>query len=649
MRSLVSFLVVFLCACVGRDVEARKTFPGRRMGELEALHVGNKIPQTTAKRMHLCPRERLVVDYRCLRRRWLCVGTGIFRYVTEMHCCPGYAREPGLVGCPRDLYTSNKTLLEAITDLGLTKFAGMLNQSDEVFLHRSAIGPLTVFAPKDSAFGGTTVSISGEKIAKEVASRMVQEHVVEGKMVYHAIKTNQLLQTMAPGQTLRAAWAPDRETLVIQGAIITSENKPFRNGIIHVINHVIKPSLPATVTQYLHGTGQFTTFASLMRKLGTELTGHVTVFAPSDQAFERIHRRFLQMVTNNVDCLKPFVNFHIVERSLYTGGIRHRVDVTSRNGYRVHLTRHASTIIIEESLITTPDVTLKNGIVHVISDVMIAPAISFLGPFDLAKIHGARKFADFVRSHNLKHIIAAAETGPYTLLAPSDHAMELASDVISHMTRSKMKLEAFVRRHLLPKKLSVAEMHDGDRIRTMARTNRTDEMVTVNWYSNREILAVGGACVTRPNREVCSGVTHIINRVILPTTGTVSHSLVTRPRFKLLTKALRAAKLDKYLQNTNAITLFAPSDKAFRRLGKRKLFRLMKNVKKLRRVLLSHMVSGVVYSCMLRHDKLETLTSKSLRVVVSGEHMKVNGIVVRMRDLPATNGVIYELDAILSL
>ncbi|EDO49790.1 predicted protein [Nematostella vectensis] len=624
-----------------------------------------------------------------------------------MHCCPGYAREPGLVGCPRDLYTSNKTLLEAITDLGLTKFAGMLNQSDEVFLHRSAIGPLTVFAPKDSAFGGTTVSISGEKIAKEVASRMVQEHVVEGKMVYHAIKTNQLLQTMAPGQTLRAAWAPDREiclhsasrfycnsnqackqsqnlllfpsdntlfpaiiicvsvrlkpslpssrsgqvakTLVIQGAIITSENKPFRNGIIHVINHVIKPSLPATVTQYLHGTGQFTTFASLMRKLGTELTGHVTVFAPSDQAFERIHRRFLQMVTNNVDCLKPFVNFHIVERSLYTGGIRHRVDVTSRNGYRVHLTRHASTIIIEESLITTPDVTLKDGIVHVISDVMIAPAISFLGPFDLAKIHGARKFADFVRSHNLKHIIAAAETGPYTLLAPSDHAMELASDVISHMTRSKMKLEAFVRRHLLPKKLSVAEMHDGDRIRTMARTNRTDEMVTVNWYSNREILAVGGACVTRPNRAVCSGVTHIINRVILPTTGTVSHSLVTRPRFKLLTKALRAAKLDKYLQNTNAITLFAPSDKAFRRLGKRKLFRLMKNVKKLRRVLLSHMVSGVVYSCMLRHDKLETLTSKSLRVVVSGEHMKVNGIVVRMRDLPATNGVIYELDAILSL
>jgi uncharacterized surface protein with fasciclin (FAS1) repeats len=117
--------------------------------------------------------------------------------------------------------------------------------------------------------------------------------------------------------------------------------------------------------------------------------------------------------------------------------------------------------------------------------------------------------------------------------------------------------------------------------------------------------------------------------------------------FKSLAAALQAAGLVTTLKGSGPYTVFAPTDEAFAKIPKADLDALLKNVPKLKAVLMYHVFVGNASSADLRQLKdLSTAQGGRLKIDTTGG-LKVDGAKVVAPDVAASNGVIHVIDTVL--
>ena len=122
--------------------------------------------------------------------------------------------------------------------------------------------------------------------------------------------------------------------------------------------------------------------------------------------------------------------------------------------------------------------------------------------------------------------------------------------------------------------------------------------------------------------------------------------------FKTLLKAAEAAGLVDALSDENKkLTVFAPTDSAFKKIPKRDLDALLADEEKLKQVLLYHVVEGEVMAAdvlKLDGEKVKTLSGKEIMVSVDGKKVKLNdNVKVTVTDIEASNGVIHVINTVL--
>lgn len=120
-------------------------------------------------------------------------------------------------------------------------------------------------------------------------------------------------------------------------------------------------------------------------------------------------------------------------------------------------------------------------------------------------------------------------------------------------------------------------------------------------------------------------------------------------RFQTMLEGLdQAYDLDNTLKGKGPWTLFAPSDKAFKKIPYEDLQSLFANKKKLKQVLSYHMVKGKF--------KLEDLRKKTSLKTVEGHSVKVSNrfgnifmddSFLSTADVPCSNGVIHVIDRVI--
>jgi uncharacterized surface protein with fasciclin (FAS1) repeats len=119
-------------------------------------------------------------------------------------------------------------------------------------------------------------------------------------------------------------------------------------------------------------------------------------------------------------------------------------------------------------------------------------------------------------------------------------------------------------------------------------------------------------------------------------------------QFKTLTKLLKRAGLVKTLQQPGPYTVFAPTDKAFAKVPKKTLNALARDKKKLKAVLLYHVVAGKVTAAdVVKLSKAETLNGADVRIRVRNGKVYVNKARVTKADIGASNGVIHVVNRVL--
>ncbi len=131
-----------------------------------------------------------------------------------------------------------------------------------------------------------------------------------------------------------------------------------------------------------------------------------------------------------------------------------------------------------------------------------------------------------------------------------------------------------------------------------------------------------------------------------PAPKTIVDVAAANSEFSTLVSALKEAGLDDDLKAAGPFTVFAPTDEAFKKLPKGALEKLLKDKKKLAKVLQNHVVEGKLDLAKakdaktLSGGKLKFKTAKDGAVSVGKGH-------VTKTEIEAANGVIHVVDAVL--
>jgi uncharacterized surface protein with fasciclin (FAS1) repeats len=116
----------------------------------------------------------------------------------------------------------------------------------------------------------------------------------------------------------------------------------------------------------------------------------------------------------------------------------------------------------------------------------------------------------------------------------------------------------------------------------------------------------------------------------------------------ILMEAVTAAGLTATLEGEGPLTLFAPTDQAFNSLPDGVFTKLLlpENREALIQVLSYHLVSGAVLSADLTDGSVSTVEGEAIAVVTS-PRITLNGGVIRIADIAATNGVVHIIETVL--
>jgi uncharacterized surface protein with fasciclin (FAS1) repeats len=110
----------------------------------------------------------------------------------------------------------------------------------------------------------------------------------------------------------------------------------------------------------------------------------------------------------------------------------------------------------------------------------------------------------------------------------------------------------------------------------------------------------------------------------------------------------QAFDFDKTLKSNGPFTVFAPTDKAFKKMSDDDLAQLFANKKKLKQVLMYHVVQGKFDARELR-DKKKLVTMEGTEITIS-EHngnLYADKSLITITDVPCTNGVMHVLEQVM--
>jgi uncharacterized surface protein with fasciclin (FAS1) repeats len=141
-----------------------------------------------------------------------------------------------------------------------------------------------------------------------------------------------------------------------------------------------------------------------------------------------------------------------------------------------------------------------------------------------------------------------------------------------------------------------------DRKKEIIKAANGDNLRTGVTRRPTRVLINEDARVTKADVLAKDGVIHFFDEVLIPP-GNLLDTIKGERNLSTLAAAVKAAKLESTLRDMKSdLTIFAPTNKAFQKLGDSAVNGLIKNPEKLKSILLYHAVSGSVLRSALRGE-----------------------------------------------
>ena len=500
-------------------------------------------------------------------------------------------------------------------------------------------GPVTLFAVRNSSFA----ALEQDSILdnEELLGELVQYHIVEGEVRAEDLTEGQTLETMQ-GETLTVQRRNDQ--IYINGALITSSNIPATNGVIHAVGRLLFVDLVDQV--------RFTNeFSSLFDALeATDLTGElggdqpVTVFAPTNAAFDRILGQGVDSLMNNPDLLGRVLSAHVVEGKVSLDELQDGAELETLEGTTLNVGVDADgNVTIEGIPVATERIETADGIFYRITDVLlnastIAERVAYLDETTLPASDEEYSFLEVVSRVGLTDLLN--REGPYTVFVPTNDAFG-AIDADTLVANEDL-LDETLRYHIIEgQRLLATDFQDGESVMTIG-----GDPLAVNTAADGS-LVINGVRVTTTDIETRNGVIHLIDQVLLEQ-ATTQERLEITPETNTYSSLLERAGLED-LGGSEPYTVFVPSNAAFEAINGDTL---REDADLLDEVLRYHVVQGQeLTEAELPGQTLTTWEGGELTIsedaegnlVVNGE----NGAAFTTTDIQTEDGVVHIIDSVL--
>lgn len=425
------------------------------------------------------------------------------------------------------------TLLAAVTaaDLG-----GTLLDAEEI----------TVFAPTNDAFATLLAQYGAADldalVAKlgglEVLSSVLTYHVVGSAAFFHDLSDGMMIETLQGGM-LTVNITDSGVTLTdVDGFAynVTATDVVINNGVVHVIDGVVLPIDRPNVVDAATTAGLTTLLdAVTAADLGGTLLDAegITVFAPTNDAFGAALTAYgvdnlTDLVTElgGVDNLGTVLGFHVVPAVAYAADLAEGDQMLSTLADQdLMVNRTGTTVTITDAAgsmytVSTADVTIENGVVHVINGVLL-PTLTYPNVVDAATDAGLTTLIDAVTAANLGTTLLDADA--ITVFAPTNEAFGdlLEAQDVDDLDGLIAKLGAaavtdVLEYHVVPAVAFSHDLSDGDTFTTL---DGEDLTINIDGDGDVTVTDTNGTVynVTATDVVIDNGVVHVIDGVLLPT------------------------------------------------------------------------------------------------------------------------------------
>ncbi|MCL4829930.1 MAG: fasciclin domain-containing protein, partial [Caldilinea sp.] len=423
---------------------------------------------------------------------------------------------------------------------------------------------------------------------------------------------------------------------------------------------------------------QFSTLAKALSaaELDAALAGDgpFTIFAPTDDAFAALPDGALEALLADPEQLTQVLLYHVVGGSALAAEDLVTGPLETLQGAPVEIMVADNVVSVNDATVTTPDVKVVNGVVHVIDRVLLPPTATSAADESTPVEDGALTIVETaINSGQFPTLVKALETaglieslageGPFTVFAPSEEAFAaLPAGELDALLDDPAALAEVLKYHVIAGAVRAADIVNGMNAATLEGKPLT--------FSLNGGLTVNGAQVLVSDIEASNGVIHVIDRVLLPPTvderatgaeiaataipapsptGETIAALAGRlPNFSTLLKAAEAAGLADDLDAPGPFTIFAPTDDAFAKLPAGVLDALLADEAALQNVLLYHVILNRYTAQELAAAGIETAAQGNLLVFTTlGDEVRVNSAPIRQADIEASNGIVHVIDTVL--
>ena len=240
-------------------------------------------------------------------------------------------------------------------------------------------GPFTLFAPTDQAFADAGIDLAALDTVegKATLSEILLSHVVSGEVASSSVTECMSADTV---NAKKLSFTVDSNGVMVNGANVTLADVATSNGVIHVIDKVLSPTdTPNDVPRTAQCTGVHDSLvaAVIQAELLTTLQGEgpFTVFAPTDQAFADAG---IDLATfdspENKSILADILLHHVYIGAVWGAEITDGMMMSMANGDNITLNLMDGNVMIGDAKVTTADVRVSNGVIHVIDKVIMPPS-----------------------------------------------------------------------------------------------------------------------------------------------------------------------------------------------------------------------------------------------------------------------------------
>jgi uncharacterized surface protein with fasciclin (FAS1) repeats len=132
-----------------------------------------------------------------------------------------------------------------------------------------------------------------------------------------------------------------------------------------------------------------------------------------------------------------------------------------------------------------------------------------------------------------------------------------------------------------------------------------------------------------------------------PAPAPLADTLAREPQLSTFNRLVAQAGLTEELRATGPITVFAPSDDAFKAVPAKTMEALAADPAQLKAVLSNHVIDGRVAAADVKPGTAKSRQGSSLALAKAGSFVTVDDAVVQQADIVATNGVAHVVDRVL--